>query len=291
MMQRDNKMNVLFVCTGNTCRSPMAEGYSKSLKLPDINVFSAGLAANGEPASINSILCMQETGTDISSHISSPLTLQLLKTADVIYTMTASHCQIIKNIASSVGISHIDIKTLDSCDIIDPFGGDIDIYRQCREQIINAINTRFSIEKKEIVYLTQSHAKAIAELELLCFNNPWSESNILDSIKGKNTFMGIKNGEQLIGYLSFYESCGEVYINNIATNPNFRRKGIAKALLCELISLSVSSEFSFVTLEVRESNIPAISLYTSFGFKEEGRRKNYYDAPKEDAIILTRRFN
>ena len=279
-------MNILFICTGNTCRSPMAEGYLKSLGIKDITVSSAGIYARGEKVSSNSTYAMQDIGVDISSHISRPLTKEMIEKAERIYTMTASH----KSLLIQLGVDKNKLFTLDETDVIDPFGQDLNAYRKCRNQITTAIDKIFKKPKKEVLYLEEKDSKDIAALEELCFSTPWSEKAITDSIKNKNIFMGIKESENLIGYLSMYQSFGEGYINNIATHPNYRRQGLGKALLSALMDFCIEAEFEFITLEVRESNIPAISLYSSFGFKEEGRRKNYYNAPKEDAIILTRRF-
>ena len=82
----------------------------------------------------------------------------------------------------------------------------------------------------------------------------------------------------------------EGYITNVAVSQKERRKGIGTALLNRVFSYSKDNNLSFVSLEVRESNREAISLYTALGFKEEGKRKNFYDKPKEDALILTKRF-
>ena len=79
---------------------------------------------------------------------------------------------------------------------------------------------------------------------------------------------------------------GEGYVTNIATLPAYRRQGIAKAL----IKTAMQNEMEFITLEVRESNIPAFRLYEKLGFSEVGRRPNYYSNPVEDAILMTRYF-
>ena len=82
----------------------------------------------------------------------------------------------------------------------------------------------------------------------------------------------------------------EGYITNIAGSQKERRIGIGTALLNRVFSFARDNNLSFVSLEVRVSNQNAISLYTALGFKEEGKRKNFYDKPKEDALILTKRF-
>ena len=78
------------------------------------------------------------------------------------------------------------------------------------------------------------------------------------------------------------------YISNVAVSPDHRRQGIASTLIEALLRRAEELQLSFVTLEVRESNAPAIALYGRFGFTPVGRRKGYYDAPKEDAILMTR---
>lgn len=279
-------MNILFVCTGNTCRSPMAEYYLSSLHIPDIKVTSAGIYAMGEKISPQSVEVMSEIGISACDHIPRPLTDELINGADLIYCMTASH----KALLVSLGVNEGKILLLKDSGISDPFGGDTEIYRKCRNEITDSIDKLFGYHQKQVSYLTEADAKGINSLEKLCFSQPWSENSIIESMKGSNTFIGIKDGSDIIGYLSFYESLGEGYINNVAVHPEYRRKGIARALLCELIHYAISSSLSFLTLEVRQSNTAAINLYTAFGFKQEGRRKNYYTAPNEDAIILTRRF-
>ena len=283
-------MNIIFVCTGNTCRSPMAEGYLKSLKIDGLNVSSAGIQALGENASENSIRAMSEIGIDISSHISKNLQIDSLKAAQRIYCMTAYHLELLKVLCQSLNIDSSKLMLLDEKDIIDPFGKDLNAYRKCLKQITKAIDHIFGIKKYEVKYLTENSAKDIASLEELCFSHPWSENSIKQSMLSGNIFLGVYENDTLCGYASVYILKGEAYINNIATLKEKRRKGIAKALLKELISISIESECEFISLEVRESNTSAICLYTSFGFKEEGKRKNYYDAPKEAALILTRRF-
>ena len=84
-------MNILFICTGNTCRSPMAEGYLDSLKLTNVNTESRGLASQGGPISQNAIKVMLEKGIDLSDNVSAPLVLTDLLWADKIIYMSESH--------------------------------------------------------------------------------------------------------------------------------------------------------------------------------------------------------
>ena len=77
---------------------------------------------------------------------------------------------------------------------------------------------------------------------------------------------------------------------NVAVHPDYRRRGIAEKLIMALVQALKERKSHWLMLEVRASNEPAIKLYEKLGFSEVGRRKNYYDSPKEDAILMTRRF-
>ncbi len=272
-------MNILFVCTGNTCRSPMAEGYLSSKK--EINVKSCGLAADGSPVSQNSKKVMAEIGIDIENHISKQITANLIDWADRIICMSHSHCEMLKSIG-------VKAEVLGN-GICDPFGCDIETYRQCRDEIITEIDKLFG--KFTVCQIKPQHIKQIALLEQACFSTPWSEQAIEEAYKsGTKFFVAEKNGA-VLGYLGISVVLDEGYITNVAVFPEYRNQGVATKLLENLFCFAKENSLSFVSLEVRPSNENAISLYSRFGFKEEGRRKNFYTNPKEDALILTKRFD
>lgn len=136
--------SILFVCTGNTCRSPMAEGILRAMaKGTDFKTSSAGLFAGGEPVSKNAVLVMNEIGIDISGHVSRQLTRDMLKEFDLVLTMSESH----KNAIVSAFPEYKD-KTFtlpeyageSGGEIPDPFGGDIETYRKCRDSIRKYVN-------------------------------------------------------------------------------------------------------------------------------------------------------
>ena len=128
-------------------------------------------------------------------------------------------------------------------------------------------------------------ARELSLIEKECFSAPWSEESFKTA---ENTrFYLYFEGEKVVGYVGIYSVLDEGYITNIAVLKNHRKKGVATALLKELTEKE--SALSFISLEVRESNAPAISLYTKFNFKKEGVRKAFYSNPKEDGLILTRR--
>lgn len=138
MMQRVDIMNIMFLCSGNTCRSPMAEGIFKKLYSDDdrFSVKSAGLAtSDGIPASKNSVKACKDIGIDISNYRSHSLKDIDLKETDLFVVMTESHKMILK---FHLGVSDSKIYILNN-GIADPYGCDIDTYIECRNQIYDGI--------------------------------------------------------------------------------------------------------------------------------------------------------
>lgn len=124
---------IIFVCTGNTCRSPMAEGYLKSKNRKDIDVLSRGLAADGSAVSENSSLAMAELGIDISAHISEQLSFSDINESTVFICMASSHADVLEGL----GIDKMNIHVLG---ISDPYGSDLEVYKKCRDEIIEGID-------------------------------------------------------------------------------------------------------------------------------------------------------
>ena len=142
-----------------------------------------------------------------------------------------------------------------------------------------------------IVLMEECHVAAIAELEKLCFHDPWSERSIATELTSKLSCWLVAMEEQtVVGYVGSQSVLGESDMMNIAVHPEHRRKGIAEALVTSLVSeLSARGNHSLM-LEVRPSNEPAIALYEKLGFTQVGRRPNYYRNPKEDALILRKEW-
>ena len=142
-----------------------------------------------------------------------------------------------------------------------------------------------------IVIMNASHVDQIARLEKICFSDPWSENSIASELDNKLAFWLVAaEGENVVGYIGSQTVMDETDMMNVAVHPDFRRQGIAEALVNGLVDRLKAMGSHCLTLEVRASNAPAIFLYEKLGFSEIGRRKNYYRNPREDALILRKEW-
>lgn len=143
----------------------------------------------------------------------------------------------------------------------------------------------------EIIKLASEHSAAIAALEEICFSTPWSENAILHEVTNPISYwlVAVENG-QVLGYVGSQYGYGEADMMNLAVVPNFRNRGIGQQLVTELISHLADLDVKSLTLEVRQSNAAAISLYEKMGFQQVGLRPNYYQKPKEAALILRKEW-
>ena len=127
----------------------------------------------------------------------------------------------------------------------------------------------------------------VVEVETKSFEIPWSKESFENELKNKLAlYLVAKVDEKAVGYVGVWKIFDEGHITNVAVHPEFRGKGIGKALISELLYLCRKDGITSFTLEVRESNIVAQNLYKSFGFTESGKRKGYYSDNNEDAIIM-----
>jgi len=143
-----------------------------------------------------------------------------------------------------------------------------------------------------IIPMTGDHLDQVAELERRCFSDPWSRRMLSEHLENECAATLVAQGEDgtVLGYAGLLVVLDEGYITNVAVAPEYRRQGIASALLEVFQRFGEANALAFLTLEVRASNAPARALYTRHGYAEVGCRKNYYEHPKEDAIIMTREF-
>ena len=144
----------------------------------------------------------------------------------------------------------------------------------------------------KITRLPEESSAAVAEIEKLCFSKPWSEATVASEIKsGFSDFFGAFSEGELAGYIGGRTIAGETEIFNVAVSPKFRRKGIAKALIEKFIEAARKKDTQVIFLEVRTSNLPAITLYEKCGFVFCGIRKDYYTDPKENALLMRLAFD
>lgn len=141
----------------------------------------------------------------------------------------------------------------------------------------------------EILRACTEHTDAIARIEQICFSVPWSAKSVREFLENDLSicFVAIC-GTAVVGYIGMYNVCGCGDITNIAVLPEYRRRGIAGDLLYEMENCACKLSLNEISLEVRASNSPAISLYSKHGFERVGQRKDYYTKPKEDAVLMTK---
>jgi ribosomal-protein-alanine N-acetyltransferase len=131
---------------------------------------------------------------------------------------------------------------------------------------------------------------SVREIERRSFSNPWSDNTFRGEIQ--NTAVSFpmvvvrRPGEEVVGYIVYWRIRDDVQINNVAVHPHCRGLGLGEAMVRYVIARSREAEATFVTLEVRQSNTPALTLYRKLGFEVMGTRKNYYTKPDEDAYVM-----
>jgi len=137
--------------------------------------------------------------------------------------------------------------------------------------------------------VTEAMLPQIECLEEQCFSLPWTLDMLRSQLPdGQHVFLAALDGERVLGYVGMMTVLDEGYISNVAVDPTARRQGLGERLIAALLERAEERCLAFVTLEVRESNVPAIALYQKHGFRPVGLRKNYYEQPKENALLMTK---
>ncbi len=136
--------------------------------------------------------------------------------------------------------------------------------------------------------MRRSDLTRILEIERSSFVSPWTRENFEHELE--NTRVGVNrvliDGEELLGYACFWTLLEELKINNFAIAPTHRGKGLGRLFLTVLLEEGVRRGNRIASLEVRPSNVAAVRLYTALGFREIGRRPGYYQAEKEDGLVM-----
>ncbi|MCL2107282.1 MAG: ribosomal protein S18-alanine N-acetyltransferase [Oscillospiraceae bacterium] len=290
----------LFVCTGNTCRSPLAaamfERLCRQQGVSGVQIFSAGLAASdGCPATAHMLQAAQEYSVDLAPHRSRFLTTDLLQEAELVVCLSASHA-----LTLSRYVEERKLRVLGG-GVSDPFSGDIEEYRSCVRRIqaalpalVTELRADFGPHDPDcrVVPMSAEHLDAAAELERRCFSHPWSRGAIAEGMAHAGArYLAALWGERLAGYLGICQVLDQADIANVAVDPAFRRKGVANALLARAETQAILRGCAEIRLEVRESNAAARGLYAARGYQEAGARPGYYEDPGEDALLLTLMIN
>ncbi len=148
-----------------------------------------------------------------------------------------------------------------------------------------------NMENVKIKSMNFFQIESVFELEKECFAHPWSKDSLEEYLNNPSAyFFTAVEGDTVLGYIGTYIVADEAYVTNVAVTESARGRGIGRALVIEALENSKSNGASFLSLEVRLSNNPAVSLYRSCGFETDGIRPKFYRDPEEDALIMTKRF-
>ncbi len=148
--------------------------------------------------------------------------------------------------------------------------------------------THIKDQKLQILPFAPAHLTGVERLEQLCFAHPWQRADLETQLTNPCAcfLVAVLDGA-VVGYLGVQVVCGEGGVTNVAVDPAYRRRGIARALFGACFA---AGNMDFLTLEVRPSNGAALALYRELGFQPVGRRRDFYTDPTEDALLLTRTF-
>ncbi len=140
--------------------------------------------------------------------------------------------------------------------------------------------------------MNAGHIDGVCEIEKRCFSKPWSRESVARELENESAFYFVaeENGFA-VGYIGTYRAADECYVNNFGVLPEYRGRGIGTALLKAATDGAEKSGMSFISLEVRASNLSAVGIYEKAGFKKVGVRRKFYSEPVEDGLIMTCYFN
>lgn len=309
----DTIRKIIFVCTGNICRSPMAQGFARreaAERKLSVEIASAGTnALDGSPASRNSLEACAEREIDISAHRAAQID-PAADSEDTLYVcMTPQQIQWLHRVA---GIPAERLMLLGS-GVPDPYGGDINVYRRTRDIIEMEVRELFDslegqlarkaerraprVEEEDaepdmmavITDMQESDLPDVAAIERRCFADPWSLSALAESLEDPCARMMVAlYGGEVCGYVCIMLTDENGYIPRVCVLPAYRRRGVATALMDAAEAAARVFGCTSITLEVRESNSAAIALYESLGFEPLGKRPGFYSDPIETAIVMSR---
>lgn len=302
----ENIRKMVFVCTGNICRSPMALGFGRreaEERGINIELTSAGISGLvGSKASRNAVTACSERDVDITSHRASQVDPTKDDDGTLYVCMTPQHIQWLRK----MGVAPERTVMLGS-GVPDPYGGDIGVYRRARDIIEMEIRALFdeleeqlpkkpSRSKRQemepemaaiIAEMQECDLPDVAEIEAACFSDPWTEQGLAESLDDQCTTMLVALYDGVVcGYVSLMYADEHGYIPRVCVRSAYRRRGIASELMDTAETAARVYGCTDITLDVRESNSAAIALYESLGYRALGVRRGFYSNPIEAAVVM-----
>ncbi len=281
----------MFVCTGNTCRSPMAAAVCNALasaRSLHVKASSAGLfARDGAPATREAVLVLAEKGISLH-HVARKLTPEIAQSVDLIVPLTPEHRGYM--LQTIPGINENRVVCMQT-PIKDPFGGNLQVYRDTLTEIVYEVdallNTWEETAKVTIEPMESKHLDEVSRLEKNCFSDPWKKESLRELLFHPHVKAIVATkGEKVAGYLFLFYDHVEATIGNLAVSPHYRGYGMGETLMRFILDEMRERGVQYITLEVRSKNKAAIALYEKLGFALVGIRKNYYDIPTDDAYVM-----
>lgn len=265
----------------------MAQGLCRKIlkerNIADITCKSCGLSAfSGDEATQFAVSAAEKLGADISMHRATAINPYIIDETDIMVCMTQGHKNAVRPYAPELKI------LVPENGISDPYGGDEAVYDECAKQLYAYIEKLIDVLTMQIVPMNEEHISQIAEIEKQCFSAPWSENALSEELDNPNArFLAGVCNDKVIGYIGVHEICGEAYIANVAVREDYRRLTAGERLIEKAQKDAFERKCTFISLEVRKSNKPAVEMYLKQGYNIEGERKNFYTNPIEDALIMT----
>ena len=144
-------------------------------------------------------------------------------------------------------------------------------------------------QRLEILPMRHADLDDVMEIERLAYRTPWERQVFIEELARDWAHLDVardRAGARVVAFVNYWLVRDEVHILNVASHPGARRQGLASRLLAHVIDFARRHACRFVTLEVRRSNVGALKLYRSFGFRSVGVRPNYYVDDQEDAVVM-----
>ncbi len=293
--------SILFVDDDDTALAPAAKALFEMYaaeRCPEIPAESAGIFEAGKQLHADCRKAAEALGANLAGHELKMLTEEMFEKYDAVMCMTLAQ---VDELLDRFPGSEAKVMCMDDTDILRPRlrGG----WKKAVERLNAAANEfahELRLEESEQPEVSvrriegeevERSIPAIAELERKNFSLPWTEKQLRTYMERENClFYGAFLGDELLGYIGATVVLDEMEIFNVAVNERYRRQRIGDMLVdciqAAAAELKKAAPLERVTLEVRAGNAPAIALYEKHGFVEVGRRKNYYEKPREDAVLM-----